>query len=476
MKTALIGKIIPALIAAAGLVVLFNWVHDKQVEDEQLREPAPAPVTTVVTQPTPATSAATVASGTTTAPAPVVKSSVVPPAVDLPGAWPCFRGANFDNISTDATPLAHAWPASLTKYWTVNLGEGYAGAAVLHGRVYVLDYDQTAKADTLRCLSLASGQEYWNVAYPVEVKRNHGMSRTVPALTDKYVVTLGPKCHVMCTDATSGKVLWRHQLVAEFNTTVPEWYAGQCPLIDGDRVILAPGGPQALMIACDLATGKVLWQTPNPRNWQMTHSSIVPMTFAGQRMYLYCASDGVVGVSAKDGKELWETGDWKVSTATIPVPLPIGDGRIFITGGYNAGSIMLQVSGTGRQFAVKTLYRLPASTFSSAQQSPILYKGNIYGVIQDGSLVCLDLTGKQVWTSGGQHFGLGPYLIAGGMIYLLNDTGTLTLADASPAGYKPLAQAKILDGPDAWGPMALVGGRLIARDLTHMVCVEVGKH
>jgi outer membrane protein assembly factor BamB len=66
-------------------------------------------------------------------------------------------------------------------------------------------------------------------------------------------------------------------------------------------------------------------------------------------------------------------------------------------------------------------------------------------------------------------------LIADGLIYVLDDNGKLTLAEAAPGGYRQLDQAQVLDGHDAWGPMALVGGRLILRDLVRMVCVDVAK-
>ena len=135
-----------------------------------------------------------------------------------------------------------------------------------------MDYDREHRQDALRCLSLADGQEIWRYAYPVAVKRNHGMSRTVPALTDKIVVAMGPKCHVVCLDTDSGNLRWGMDLVRQFGTTVPPWYAGQCPLIDGDAVILAPAGPQAMLIAVSAAgtngqTGDILWRTPNPRGW-----------------------------------------------------------------------------------------------------------------------------------------------------------------------------------------------------------------
>ena len=107
-----------------------------------------------------------------------------------------------------------------------------------------------------------------------------------------------------------------------------------------------------------------------------------------------------------------------------------------------------------------------------------MYHGSIYGVREKkpAQLVCLDTSGNEIWRSGSEHqFGLGPYLIADGLIYLLGDDGTLTLAEASLRGYRQLAQARVLDGHDAWGPMALVGSRLILRDFTRMICLDVGE-
>jgi outer membrane protein assembly factor BamB len=264
----------------------------------------------------------------------------------LPGSWPRFRGANNDGIAAEPGAIAQKW----TPLWTVDLGEGYAGAAVRDGRVYVLDYDQKNQSDALRCLSLADGKEIWRFTYPVKVKRNHGMSRTTPTLAGKFVISFGPKCHVICVEAATGQFVWGIDLVKEYNAEVPEWYAGQCPLVDNDRVILAPGG-DALLIAVELATGQVIWKTPNPHDWKMTHSSIVPIEFAGKRQYVYCANRGVAGISAADGALLWETDKWVISIATVPSPVPVGDGKIFFSGGYNAGAKMLQLKETDGKLA-----------------------------------------------------------------------------------------------------------------------------
>ena len=394
-------------------------------------------------------------------------------AANLPGAWPQFRGAKGDNIAADGVALARQWKQAPRQLWSVDLGEGYAGAAVRDGRVYILDYDSDAKADALRCLSLADGKEIWRFTYPVKIKRNHGMSRTVPTLAGKYVVTFGPKCHVGCLEAETGKFVWGLDLVKDFGATVPEWYAGQCPLVDGDRVILGVGGDQLLM-AVELATGKVVWKSPNQNDWKMTHSSVIPIEFAGKRQYIYVASGGVAGVNAADGTQLWETDAWKISIAAVPTPVPVGSDRLFLSGGYNAGAMMLRLKEDAGKIVTETVFRLKPTEFGAAQQTPILYDGHIYGVRPDGQLTCLDLDGKIRWTSGAAaKFGLGPFVIGNGLIYALNDDGTLTLAEATPSGYRSLAKARVIEGHDCWAPMALVNGRLLARDLTKMVCLEV---
>jgi outer membrane protein assembly factor BamB len=389
--------------------------------------------------------------------------------------WPQFRGLRRDGTAA-GTNLAARWPGDgLPALWTVEVGEGYAGPAIADGRVFLMDYDREAKTDALRCLSLVDGQEVWRFTYPINVKRNHGMTRTVPAVASDRVVAIGPKCHVVSCGVQTGDLQWTLDLVQEFGTTVPEWYAGQCPLIDGDRVILAPGGPEALLLAVRLDDGEVLWQTPNPRGWKMTHSSIMPMEFGGERQYVYCANKGVVGVSATDGRLLWSTPEWKISIATVPSPCVLEGDRIFLSGGYNAGSMMLRLERGGEGITAKPLFRLDADVFGATQQSPIMHENHIYGVRPDGRLVCLALDGTVVWDSGSADtFGLGPFLIAGDLIYALDDSGLLRLVRARPATYEKLAEARVLEGRESWGPMALVDNRLLVRDFTRLTCLDVG--
>lgn len=456
------GYLIPTLAAVAGAAALVAWSAIPGQDRLQVRIPG---------QDRPSVDAPAAKAGPVTGR--VIRGEGQPAA--LPGVWPGFRGPRRDGIDPTPGALARQWPAGGPRIlWSVAVGEGHAGPAVLDGRVYLIDYDRAASADAIRCLSLGDGREIWRYTYPNNLKRNHGLSRTVPAVADGLVVALGPKCQVTCVDAVSGAHRWSIDLVHEYGTTVPQWYAGQCPLIDGGKVVLAPGGKSALLLAVDLKTGRPVWQTPNPRGWEMTHSSVMPVRVKGRDTYVYCGSGGVAGVDARDGRLLWDTTDWKISIATVPSPLALPDDRLFLCGGYNAGSLMLQVTEANGAFAVQPGFRLRARQFGSTQHTPILYQGHLYGVREDKELCCLDLAGKVVWHSGPQHrFGLGPYLLAGDLLYVLGDEGDLVLAEATPAGYRQLAHAKVLEGPDAWGPMALVAGRLLVRDLNRMVCLDV---
>ena len=395
----------------------------------------------------------------------------------LSGSWPGFRGPNMDAIVSGELPgpLSLQWETRKPKVlWDVELGEGYAGAAVANGRVYVLDYDQEKNGDAIRCLSLDDGREIWRYFYRVKVKRNHGMSRTVPVIAGDCVITFGPKCHVVCLDANTGELRWKRDLVRDDGAEVPAWYAGQCPLVDGEKLILGVGGKDALIMALDYKTGDVIWKTPNPRGWKMTHSSLVPMDLGSEKSYVYCSSGGVVGVSSSDGSLLWEYPGWRINIANVPTPIIIDRERIFLCGGYNSGAMMLAIKHVEDKYTPEPLFKLDPKTFGSDQQTPIYYNGYIYGVRPDEQLVCMDLNGNIRWTSSSANkFGLGPYTIIGDYIFVMDDSGHLTVAKATPDAYVPLTAAQVLEGHDSWGPMVFVSGRLIVRDLTRMKCLDI---
>jgi len=245
-------------------------------------------------------------------------------------------------------------------------------------------------------------------------------------------------------------------------------------MVDGDRLILGVGGKDALVMALDYRTGDVIWKTPNPEGWKMTHSSLAPMDLGGEKTYVYCTSGGVIGVSSTDGSVLWHYPDWRINIANVPTPVIIDGERIFLCGGYNSGAMMLAIKYVDNKYTPESLFKLDAKIFGSDQQTPLYFNGYIYGVRPDEQLVCMDLNGNIKWTSSSaSKFGLGPYTIINNLLFAMNDEGLLTVAKATPDAYEPLTSARVLEGHESWGPMVFVSGRLIVRDLTRMKCLDI---
>lgn len=409
------------------------------------------------------------------------------------GSWSRFRGDNYDAIAANSPPLKRSFGQSgPPKLWSIDVGEGYAGAAIRNGKVYVLDYDFVNRRDSLRCLSLDDAQEIWNFSYPVMISKNHGVSRTIPAVSDRYCLTLGPMCHVACVNPNTGELLWSRSLVEEYGTIVPQWYAGQCPMLTTlpgkaeEVAIIAPSGPETLMVAFDCANGEEIWKTPNPFGWVMTHTSIMPMKLGERDTFVYVGKEGIVGVDAASGEILWSNHEWKIGMATCPSPLVLPGNRVFLCGGYSQPCAMLQIHDHGataepsQRYTAKILYRQRDTVFGSEQQTPLYFQDRIFGLRQLGrKFVCLEPNeGKVLWHSASKadlgSRGAGPYMIADGLFFILSDEGSLIIAEATAEEFRFLGSYEVIPAAsDAWGPFAFADGLLILRDLTRMVCIDL---
>jgi outer membrane protein assembly factor BamB len=361
--------------------------------------------------------------------------------------------------------------------WSVEVGQGYSAAAVVGGFVYFNDYDSSAKEWLIRCLTLEEGKEIWRFREMRRIRPNHAITRTVPAVDGTFVFSLDPKAVLHCIDAKTGKAIWRKELVREYGAKIPPWYNGQCPLLEKDRIIIATGG-EALLLALEKATGNEIWRSPNPENQPMTHASPMPAELGGIKQYLYTTLKGVYGVDAEEGKILWNA-SFKLNVAVAPSPVAVDEELVFLTSGYNAGTAMFRVLQSGGKFSAEKVFELSPAEWNSEVHTPIIYKGHLFAVGRNrrGLFSCLNKEGQIVWDSRGKaSFDLGSFLLADGMFFILDGkTGLLRILEASTTSYRELASAQILSGHDVWGPMALSQGKLVMRDLTKMVCVQVGR-
>lgn len=402
----------------------------------------------------------------------------------LTGKWNGFRGEHFDNrvVTTDHINISNAdYPV----LWSFETGEGHAAPVIYNGRVYVLDYNESLNSDALRCFSLETGKELWRRWYRVPMKRNHGFSRTIPVIRDEYIITIGPQGHVMCCDPVTGDLKWTMDMQKEFKTEVPFWYAGQCPCVDEDQLVLAPAGEETLMAGVDCHSGKIVWTTPNTLGYKMSHSSLIPMTLQGTKTYVYAGIGGVCGVSAEkenQGALLWETKKW-LPSVIAPSPLRLSSSQLFVVAGYGSGGALLQIDKAGTKWTASVVDQYKADKgLSSEQQTPILYKDMIISVMPKdggglrGKLVCFSPSDLRnpVWTSAAdERFGLGPYMLINDHLFVFKDDGELYVYEVQSKSMKLLKKQRVMDGVDAWGPMAYADGRLILRDAHTVKCLRI---
>lgn len=402
----------------------------------------------------------------------------------LTGKWSSFRGEQTQNIIR-TTEAIHTGEGEYPEVWNVETGEGHAAPVIYNGRVYLLDYNEQMSSDALRCFSLATGKELWRRWYRVPIKRNHGFSRTVPAIGDNYIITIGPEGHVMCCDPVTGDLRWTVDMQKEYRTEVPFWDTGQCPRVDNGILILAPAGEEVLLAGLDCLTGEVRWTTPNTLGYKMSHSSVMPMTLAGKKTYIYIGVGGICGVSAEAddrGTLLWQTSKWQPSVVA-PSPLQVSPNQIFMVAGYGTGGALLQVDRSGNHWtATVTDQYKPSEGLSSEQQTPIFYNNMIISVMPKdgggnrGKLVCYSPSNLRtpVWTSAAdERFGLGPYLLINNNLFVFKDDGELYVYEVQQREMKLLKKQHIMDGADAWGPLAYADGRLIVRDAHVVKCLKI---
>jgi len=353
------------------------------------------------------------------------------------------------------------------------------------------------RQEILRCIDLNNGKELWSFAYEVRGKVSHAGSRSTPAIDGNYIYTSGTFGDVYCIDKNTHRPVWNKNVWKDFGGgRVPTWGVCQNPLIYRDMLILASQTDQAGIVAYDKASGKVKWAS-EPLPGLLSYVTPALVTIDGQDQLVMIRAtdrkerdghsipagstpDGVDGVTLgmdpQTGKTLWVYKGWQ-SRIPIPNVTAIGDGRLFISGGYMGGSAMIKVKRNDSGYTVEELYT--TQDFGVHVHPAILYKGYLYGhcttnTRRDG-MSCMSVDGKLMWKTGRNPvFDKGGFILVDDLILSVDGTdGLLYLIEPSPEGFKPLAKADLLDTRTCWGPLALTDGKLIIRDQKQMKCVAV---
>lgn len=401
--------------------------------------------------------------------------------------WPQYLGPARNSTSPEKG-LLRSWPQTGPEVlWTVAVGRGYGGPVVKDGKVYLLDRDDKV-GDTMRCFDLSSGKELWNFGYNAPGSVEFPGSRSVPIVDGNNVYSCGHNGDLYCIDINTHKPVWNKNVWTDFGGgRLSMWAVAQCPLVYGDLLIVAPQAPQAGVVAYSKLTGQEKWKTPFLGNRGFNGYISPSIVKVGQEDHLVMitASPGrsgsggkVIGIEPLTGKTLWEYTNF---SCWIPVPSAVdaGEGRMLLTGPYNAGAAMIKIEKkTDGSYGVTELYK--TIEFGSHTQPPILHDGYFYvqyttNERSDG-LVCMSMDGKIMWkTSRSPAFNKGGMILADGVILATDGSTKLYLIGPDPSAFKPLATAELLErgNNQNWAPLALSNGRLLIRDQGRLECVKV---
>jgi hypothetical protein len=404
--------------------------------------------------------------------------------------WPQWGGPDRNSVSKEKG-LLKKWPEKGPPLvWTfADAGTGYSAPAVVGDRVYVLG----ARKDDEYVIALdaVQGTELWAAKIgPVYDWKGNQWNRgpnTTPAVDGNFLYAVGSQGIVVCVDVTKkGAEVWHKDMPKDFGGEVnpiggdPElklaWgYAGS-PLVDGDQVILTPGGKKGLLLALDKKKGEPKWQSKEVPE-QATYSSPIVAEVGGVRQYIAMTQDGVVGVDAKDGSLLWR---YKRSSAytDIVAPTPIyHENQVFITS-WKVGPDLIKLGAANKKFTATKVYS--SNKLCNEHGGVVLVDGSVYGSHLLRDWKCLDWkTGEVKWQT--TDLGAGSVAYADGNLYCLTEEeGVVALVEATPKEFKEISrftlpQQSKLRRPSGkvWTHPVIANGRLYLRDQELLFCYKV---
>jgi outer membrane protein assembly factor BamB len=388
--------------------------------------------------------------------------------------WPQWRGPNHDGISTE-TGLLKDWPEGGPKLaWKVKgLGDGYASVSVFGDRIYTAG-DKGAES-FVEALNLGDGKAIWSAKLgksgSVGDPQFEG-PRATPSTDGELVLAVGQRGEMVCLKAHNGQEVWRKDYTKDFGGTLPMWGYAESPLIDGDKVVITPGGSRGAMVALDKKTGVLLWQSKGFTD-EAHYSSVIIAELNGVRQYIQLTPASVVGIGAADGKLLWKA-PRKGSTAVIPTPI-YDDGFVYVTSGYGAGCNLFKINSDSGKFTAEQVY---ANRVMVNHHGGVIKAGDyVYGYSEGKGWTCQDFKSGEAKWQDKTKLGKGSLVYADGRFYLRQEdkNGTVALIEASAEGYREHGR---FDQPDrsskkSWPHPVVAGGKLFLRDQDVLLCYDI---
>ena len=386
--------------------------------------------------------------------------------------WPQWRGPDRNDLSQEKGLLKEWPPAGPKQVWIYkNAGVGYAGPAVVGGRLFTLG-TRDGK-EVLLALDAEKGAEQW--VHPLsgilDNKWGDG-PRGTPSVEAGKVYTLSGPGTLACVNAADGKEIWNTSM-SEVGGKVPTWGYTESPLVDGDQVVVTPGGEKGAIAAYDKATGKLRWQSKEFTDGAQ-YSSIVSATINGEKQYVQLTMQSIVGISAKDGALLWQHG-FPGRVAVIPTPI-VRDNQVYVTAGYKIGCIAIRIEPGNK---VTPVYQ--NKVMQNHHGGVILVGDYLYGHSDGEGWVCQDWkTGELKWAEKNK-LGKGAIGFADGMFYCVDESGgNVAMIEASPNGWSEKGRFKLdpqttIRKPDGriWTHPVIVNGKLYLRDQDLIYCYAV---
>src|SRR5215468_9067478 len=396
--------------------------------------------------------------------------SAAPNAVPSgPGDWPQWRGPERNGISKD-TGLLKQWPSSgPQRSWSIsNLGEGYGSIAIRGDRIYV--QGTSGSASYVFCLNRVDGKTVWSAALGPKVNEGRGNGpRSTPTVDDDRVYALTENGDLACLRARDGSPVWRKNILKEFGGSNPGWLISESPLIDGDHVIVTPGGRGAGMVALDKMTGKEIWRSKDLSD-EAAYSSCIAADVGGVRTIMNFTSRAAVGVRASDGKLMWSHSSPANGTANCATPV-FADNKVFFTSDYGTGGALLGLSAQNGEVKARELYF--TKNMMNHHGGVVLVNGYLYGFHGEAVLTCIEFaTGKRMWAN--RSIGKVSLTYADGMLYLSSEGHIVGLAEANPNAYVEKGRFSIPDqGRPNWAHPVVAGGKLYIRDQGTLTVYDV---